>query len=85
MKREEDSLGPQFSLLPVVFPPPEEGVNPEDPEDGDQKASHNKKDGVKNGVLFWIVVGGMGDPHYEICIRLGMALSTGLYQTRVRD
>ena len=85
MLREEDPFGPQFPLLPEVLSPPEEGMEPEDPEDRNEKAGHQDEGSIKHGLSFWIIMGGMGNPLDEVGIGPGVAFSTGLYQTFIGD
>jgi len=82
---EEDSFGPQFPLLPEVFPPPEESMDPEDPEDRNQEAGHHNEGPIKHRLSFWIGMGCMGDPQNEVGIGPRVALSTGLHQTFLRN
>lgn len=85
MLGEEDSLGSQFPLLPKVSPPPKEGMNPENPEDGNQEAGHQDEGPVKDWLSLWIIVGRMSDPLNEVNIGPWMAFSTCLYQTFLRN
>jgi hypothetical protein len=85
MLGEEDSLGSQFPLLPEVFPPPKEGMNPEDPEDGNQEAGHKDEGSVKDWLSLRIIVGRMSTPLNEVNIGPSVAFSAGLYQTFLRN
>jgi hypothetical protein len=85
MLREEDPLGPQFSLLPEVLPPPEKSVDPENPKDGDQEAGHHDEGSIEHGFFLRVVMSCMGDPHHKIRIRPGVAFSAILYQTSIGD
>src|SRR4030042_21645 len=83
--REKDPLCSQLSFFPEVLPPPEEGVEPEDPEDRNKKCGHNDENRIKHWLSLWIIMGRMGKPHYEVSIGSWVTFSTGLYQSSIRD
>ena len=76
---EEDSLCPQLSLFPEVFPPPEKGVKPEYPKDRNEEAGHQNESSVEDWVSFWIIMGRMSNPLHEVGIGPCVALTTGLH------
>jgi len=85
MLGKENPFGSQFSLFPEVLPPPEERMNPEDSEDGNQEARHQDKGPVEHWLSLWIGMGSMGEELNEVGIGARMAFSTGLNETRVRN
>jgi hypothetical protein len=85
MLGEEDPLGSQFPFLPEVLSPPEKGVDPEDPKDRNQESGHNDEGPIKHGLSFWIIMSCVGEKLNEVSIGAGVAFSTGLYETIVRD
>jgi hypothetical protein len=82
---EENPLSSQFPLFPVVLSPPEEGMEPEDPKDRNEKCGHNDEDPIEHWLSLWIIMGRMGKPHYEVSIGMGMAFPAGLYQPCIGD
>jgi hypothetical protein len=60
-------------------------MNPEDPKDRNEECGHHNENPIEHWLPFRIIMSGMGKPHHEICIRPGVAFSTSLYQTAIRD
>src|SRR3990172_5114361 len=85
MVGEEDSLGPHSPFLPEVFPPPEDRMEPEDPEDRYEKHRHQNKSPVKDGLPFPVGMGCVGKELNEILVGTRVALATGLYEARLRN
>jgi hypothetical protein len=83
--REKDPLRSQFSFLPEILPPPEEGVKPEDAEHPDEKGGHDQEGPIKEGLLDRIFVSGVRDELDKTGIGAGVTLTAGFYESLIRN
>jgi hypothetical protein len=82
---EEDAFGPELPLFPEVLSPPKDGVEPENPEDGNKERGHQDEGPIEHRLPLRIGMGSMGDELNEVGIGSWVALSTCLHQPRIRD